>query len=136
MKKYFKSACYIIIAGLLIVSFQNCGSEHFDTNLQSSSGGGATGMTPAEFQALQNQALTVLNARCASCHSGTVSGIVPDVSNITELRTAGFIIPGQPQNSPLLLTIYDGNMPQGGPNMVTNFPQEVNVIRDWIQALR
>ena len=136
MNRLTRNICYIIFASLLIVSFQNCGSEHMQSGSLSSGSGTPTGLTPAEFLALQNQALSILQARCASCHDGTVSGTVPDVLNIAELRGSGYVIPGQPQNSPLMLTIYDGTMPEGGPNLVNTAPSEVITVRDWIQYMK
>lgn len=133
MKKVVKGLSALVMGGAMVVAFQNCGSEHMAGMASNSSTSG--GMDPAAFAALQTQALNVLSTRCASCHNGTVSGTVPDVLNITELRQGRYVIPGQPQNSPIMLAIYDRQMPPGG-NMVDNQPNEVAVLRDWIQALK
>lgn len=133
----FRILKYFAVTTILLFSFQNCDSAHeLATNVASTSGTGPqVGLSPEEFQALQSQALTILQNRCASCHTGTVSGENPPM-DAGELRAARFVIPGQPQNSPLYLLIIDGVMPENGPNLTIAAPGEVNTLRDWIQYMR
>lgn len=123
---------YAAVMGILLVSFQNCGSEHMLGSTNGSTGD--PGYDPTAFNLAQTKALEVLQLRCASCHDGTVSGTTPDVMDVVGLRSSQYIIPGFPQNSPIYLTIVDGSMPPGGPNLAGT--PELTRIRDWIQMMR
>lgn len=124
---------YSAVMGVLLVSFQNCDSEHM-LGSELASSGGPSGYDPGVFAVLQTAALEVLDNRCASCHDGSVGGTTPDVMDVAGLRASRYIVPGYPQNSPLYLVMVDGRMPQSGPNLAGTV--EIQKIRDWIQMMR
>jgi hypothetical protein len=131
-----KAARLAAIAAILLSGYQNCSPTHVEGLSSLSQAGGGTTYNPAAFQALQTEALAILDRRCTGCHTGLAGGNLPDVTNIEGLKSSDYIVPGQPQNSPLYLAIIDGVMPENGPNLVNSYPAEVFTLRDWIQMMR
>lgn len=128
MRNLGRNLLYAGAMALLITSFQNCGSEFSPGSTDNGSAGGG-GLTPAQFAALQTQAIGIINMRCLSCHNGSGTSNAPDLSSISEMLAVGAVVKGQPQNSAVYTSMVDGSMPDGGP-MVPS--AEYSKIRDWI----
>lgn len=118
---------------VLVVGFQNCSGEH--SGLNSASGPSQTQLL-AEYEF---QASLVLEENCASCHSPNSPEVTNgDVTNITDimdfafLYQNGYVVAGEPQNSPLYLAVLDGLMPHDGEPLGSI---ELDILRDWIVAL-
>lgn len=132
-----RAFAFIILGGLMLLGYQNCSSEHIEGSpMASSTPEAPMGLSDTEFQKLESDAVEILTRRCASCHDGSPAASEPlDILNFSTLTANKYIIPGQPQNSPLYLSIIDGVMPQGF-NMANSTPQELLILRDWILHYR
>jgi mono/diheme cytochrome c family protein len=121
-----KMLTLLLVALSPIVLFQNCGKP---TELQYSS------VFDANSQLSKQEAsLIVLQQSCASCHSQSVqSGGVGDITDISYLTYARIVIPGEPELSPLINVITNGQMPIGGMDPLSS--AEVQVLKDWIKGL-
>jgi formylglycine-generating enzyme required for sulfatase activity len=70
----------------------------------------------------------VLIERCVPCHSSVkVMGAVRLTTNVSVSRV---VVPGQPEKSPLYLSVESGSMPPGGPQLPKD---QRDAIRDWIR---
>ncbi len=70
----------------------------------------------------------VLIERCVPCHSSVkVMGAVRLTTNVSVSRV---VVPGQPEKSPLYLTVESGSMPPGGAQLPKD---QRDAIRDWIR---
>lgn len=77
------------------------------------------------------QAKSILQNKCASCHSQAGSGQLTNVMNDNHLLNGGFVVPGDVNGSSLVRRIADGTMPPGQP-----LPQsELNALNDWIRSM-
>ena len=70
----------------------------------------------------------VLIERCLPCHSSIkVMGAVRLTTNVSVSRV---VTPGEPEKSPLYLTVESGSMPPDGPKLTKD---QRDAIRDWIK---
>jgi uncharacterized membrane protein len=111
-----------------MVPFTNCGSEHgaFDAS--------SSGIDTQKLLAdLRVQKSTVFAAQCVSCHNQAATDTtLRNLEDTSGLVTAGLIVLGQPQSSPLYLSLVDRFMPPAGSGTLTDGQREV--IRNWISA--
>lgn len=115
-----------IAALVVILPFQNCGSNHARNEQFSSE--------TLNINFYQGEAMKVLNARCTSCHNPSAPPNTgpSNITDVDKLILDQDIVPGKPQTSVLYLSIVDGIMPGGG--IVLN-EKEIAAISDWIWIL-
>lgn len=132
MTKFIKHIFIVLLLGILFVGFQNCSGNHTSSEsaLESSS--------TVDVNQLQAAVIGVMSERCASCHNPTANydlkTPIDDILDIDALLFEAYIIPGEPQNSPLYLTAIDGIMPHGEDAQNLN-EVELDALREWIVAL-
>ena len=116
---------------VVMMGFQNCASEH------SNKGSSSTSSTPTVDQLLagyEAASKAIFAESCASCHSSDSLVTVPFASFETAfLIQNGYIVPGEPQNSPLYLAVLDGLMPHDSQGSLSS--AELETLRDWIFTL-
>ncbi len=113
---------------LIVTSYSNCASKHSETNIPSQFDAEAT------LRILQSQSLTILEKKCASCHTANFQDSnLKSILDLDYLRQNGYIEIGSPQESLIYLRVIDGFMPpQTNPQLTQ---EEIAVLRDWISAL-
>jgi mono/diheme cytochrome c family protein len=81
---------------------------------------------------LETAALNVMNAKCVSCHGAAPgSSGVNGLGDKAKLISAGYVVPKNAANSPLVRIIESGRMPPAG-----KLPQsEIDAVKNWINAL-
>jgi hypothetical protein len=89
----------------------------------------------ADPQALAHHAGDILRANCHRCHGqdGVMEGGFNYVLDRERLTAWGKIVPGQPDKSPLLRRLFDGEMPPDGETPRPS-PEDVAVLRRWVEA--
>ena len=103
---------YLLFTGLFLsalITFQNCGQfESMD--------GSSLGLS-LQDQLVQEQskALVILANNCASCHGTIPSGGVANITNVDHLIESGLIVPGRPEDSPLISSVESNLMPPSNP---------------------
>ncbi len=114
----------IVSATMMLSLFQNC-AQHDEVLDQASE----------NLMMIERQALEVLRNNCASCHSphNLEMNPVGDILSPANLIFQGYIVPGEPQNSPLYLLAIDGIMPHDPGVRLSNF--DLEILHDWIYAL-
>jgi hypothetical protein len=116
-KKYLFLIFFLILGCGL---YQNCSPMEGSQSL-----GGRTPDAPGAFSAVQS----LFNQKCVSCHMvADASNNFVGLANYEDISLSGTIAPGDPDNSPLFLSIISGSMPPGPPLS----QGEINLIRDWI----
>lgn len=112
---------------LFTLVFQNCARKKTEGSSQE----------VVSAQALAEQkSLAILTEKCASCHTGEAalqngSGLnepITDITNVNYLISKRLIIAGEPDLSPLYVSLVNADMPPGQPMSLA----EVNTIKDWI----
>ena len=118
---------WIFSLTLIILSFQNCMSKHDSEQI-------SVDENSLSNERISTGALSVLQNRCSSCHNPTSTETtpIPDILNIEDMTTNGWILPGAPQNSPIFTSIIDGSMPKGQEPLSSS---ETSLVRDWIIVL-
>lgn len=93
----------------------------------------------ASQEIVERKALAILSRSCVECHhrdGSSFSGVEigSDVSRLTESQ---LIVPGDAENSPLLVSIVKGEMPPALAPAHISQPtsDEVEIIRQWINGL-
>jgi uncharacterized membrane protein len=80
----------------------------------------------------------VLEARCAACHDGSRGPAKGELDHVLDLerlgREARFVLPHAPQHSPLLQQVLAGRMPPPDSGHAPPTPDEVAILRAWIQS--
>jgi hypothetical protein len=76
------------------------------------------------------RARLLLVDRCEECHGAASSALPRDVASREALVRQGFVVPGDPDASPLLTAITSGRMPKGDGRRLTQ--EEVGLLRRWI----
>jgi len=115
----------VMTLGSLILLASCNGTISKQSSLDASSLGIGTG------SATEQQALAILSTNCVSCHGGgNSSGGVSNITDVASLLQAGLIIPGQPNQSPLILAVQLGRMPLGGALSV----QDIQTLVDWVSG--
>lgn len=112
--------------------YQNCSPSHI---VKSSGVLANDSLSPVSYTSdlnLENQALAVLQNKCASCHQNTFLGGVGPILDVSYLLSSGLIIPGNPAMGRLTNSIREGSMPRSG-SPVT--PTELNVLENWITSI-
>ncbi|MCB0385545.1 MAG: c-type cytochrome [Bdellovibrionales bacterium] len=91
-----------------------------------------------DLNAINNERITagalgVLQTSCSGCHSPTSTTVtpIPDILDVDALVAADWIVPGEPQNSPVYLAMVDGLMPHNGEISAS----DRQLVRDWIIVL-
>lgn len=122
-----KTILVLILLGTSSIFFQNCSAPIHESlgsqDNQSSSLLGA-GTDPV----VEQQAMGILAARCASCHSGAGAGGVGQIMDVAHLIATGLIVPGAPGLSPIILSEEAGRMPPGQPLSAA----EQATLRQWV----
>ena len=124
----------LLILGAILLNYQNCayvGAPGTDPNqiIHSSSSQDPNADAALRSASLEKDAMAILNARCASCHnSSNPKGDIGFITDINSLKYYRFIVPGEPQLSPLYEVIAKGEMPPSGPLAQA----QVQIIYDWI----
>lgn len=123
----------ILLLAVIAIFFQNCDPYHSDLKgLNSNSNGLHSGATLDVDQNLQNQSLSILSAKCASCHGSGASGGVSQILNVTHLIEVQLVVPGNPAQGRLIGSIADGSMPIG--TLVSG--SELTTLKNWISSMR
>jgi hypothetical protein len=81
-------------------------------------------------ESLASQVAALLDAKCASCHGEQGSGGVSNISDLGNLITMGYVVPGDPKRSPLFQAVKKGSMPPSGKLS----DGDVNRIEKWIDT--
>ena len=129
MRRLKHQVIWTVASVLLITVFMNCGPSFKMTSKTGSFSSSSS--SSADSSALATQAKAVLQNKCASCHTGTGSGGLSNIMDEANLKSGGWIVPGNPNNSPLLRRVYDGSMPPGQP--LSN--NEQTALFNWVQAM-
>ena len=77
---------------------------------------------------LEEQAVTILQNHCYTCHGSTTSGGLSNINNPASLISGGWITPGTPSTSRVYDAISKGRMPPNG--MLAS--SDISIISDWI----
>ena len=102
------------------------------------SGGETTGVTteppPSEkMVSFSQDVLPILNRSCTRCHGGTRKEKGLDLRNYEAImagsKNGPVVIPGDPDNSPLVYLVVQGKMPKRGAKLT---PEEVRIFIDWV----
>ena len=115
----------IIFVSIFMLFATSCFKGQLNTGTDKS--GGNTGQTiDNDFQ---TQALQILKTNCSSCHGSTTGPAnVYGLGDPNHLASSGLIEPGDPNRSPLFMTIADGSMPPSKPVSAA----DQLVIQNWI----
>lgn len=123
---------------ILLFGFQNCSVKRMeamtlDSNAATSSDQTSNTNTPAPIagNSIEAQAITLLQNKCYACHGTTASGGISQINNPDFLISAGQIIPGNPDGSPIFSAALAGRMPIGSSALN---PTELSLLRQWITA--
>jgi mono/diheme cytochrome c family protein len=78
----------------------------------------------------EQSSLNILNSKCLPCHGPSGSGGLANIGDVSTLISGGWIIPGQPNSSPLIeaVTAGKGTMPLNGSLTAT----EYQTLYDWV----
>jgi mono/diheme cytochrome c family protein len=116
-----------------MMGFQNCASEH---SSKGNSNGSSAAPTPTIDQLLaayEKAVTSIVNQKCANCHFPDSPEPVPfDNFDPSFLIQSGYVVPGEPQNSPIYLAVLDGLMPHNDDDLTS---AEIETLRDWIFTL-
>ncbi|MAE73060.1 MAG: hypothetical protein CL675_03120 [Bdellovibrionaceae bacterium] len=120
----------VITLLLLPLLYQNCASDHsFDPNSSSLSSDDQSELLASAEQ----KSLATLSVSCVGCHNEeSVENGMVDPLDRQYLIDEGYIVPGQPQDSPLYVAIVDAIEPRDAGALST---EEKIAIRDWINFL-
>jgi mono/diheme cytochrome c family protein len=118
--------CLAVVLSLLF-GFQNCApgfiTEPTMVNDLASDDGSSL--------SLQAQSVQILQKECLSCHGTMGDGGVSNITDVHKLIQSGLVIEGDPENSPLIISIIKGSMPPGG----TLAESSLQTLEDWIGQL-
>lgn len=120
-----KSLQLLIVLTIPFLLYQNCGKP---SDLQYSSTFDLSSQLGA-----QESSLLILQKNCSECHSDSVvSGNVGDITDLEYLIYSRLIIPGEPEISPIITQVTQGQMPVGKPALSS---AEVEALKTWIKGL-
>ncbi len=96
---------------------------------------------PAQDEALEKQALEILRNRCVACHSGPSPASQLTLTTRAAARKGGVrsgpaVIPGNPDDSPLILFlngVEKPRMPMGADDPLPS--ATIDILRRWIASL-
>ncbi len=132
MINLIKNIVIAFLLAILFVGFQNCSGDHNGT------GNAWDAPSTVDVGQLQAAAVGVMSERCANCHNPTTNAdLETPINNILDINALlfdAYIIPGEPQSSPLYLMAVDGLMPHGAEATDLN-EFELETLREWIVAL-
>ncbi len=114
MRRLKHQISWAVLSIILITVFMNCGPSFQAGSAGSTTSSSATAGGSSNT-AVANQAKAVLQNRCASCHTSSGGGALSNITDLNHLVTNRWIIPGDPNNSPILRRTADGSMPPGQP---------------------
>ena len=84
----------------------------------------------------EGDVLPVLNAHCLQCHGGVHQRNGLDLRTLEAVKKGGdggeVVKPGEPDASPLWVSINEGTMPPPNKPKVTE--REKKLVKDWIEA--
>jgi len=107
------------------------GTETDDEETSDSSGSDSDGGVPADL--LAEQTLNILTDYCGTCHEApNKSGGMDYIDDLQALIDNAKVVPGEPDNSPILIRMENGTMPPPGNEAPT--PEEIALVRAWIEA--
>lgn len=110
----------------LMAPFQNCGTGFRSAGILQSS----TSST-SDLEEIQTKSVTLLSNNCKACHGDQGLGGISQISDVNRLLDSRLVIPGQPENSPILIAIEANRMPPNQPLA----DADKRVIKNWILAL-
>lgn len=133
-KRRSQQVLCLLAAAIMIASFQNCSSDFQvldPVGLASSSGASAS--TIQSDPVLKTQAMAILQTKCSSCHQTAAMGNVTQILDVNHLVSSGLLVPGDPTQGRLVLSIQGGTMPPA-PQSVTS--TELTTIKNWILTVK
>ena len=91
--------------------------------------------TAISIISFSNDILPIMKSRCINCHGGQKMEEGLDLTSYATIMAGSengpVILIGDPQNSPLVKALLDGEMPKRGPKLK---PEQTQLIIDWIDA--
>ncbi len=126
---YFSQVAIFFALFLMVLGFQNCSGK-----FQVKSGLDSQGFSVEQDLNLQQQSISILDAKCATCHDAATQGGVTGILNVEHLISSGLITPGNPNAGRLVGSIEDNSMPTTGLPRVT--PGELSVLKSWISSIK
>lgn len=126
MRRLKHQVSWVVLSLLLVSVFMNCGPS-FQVAQKSFSSGSSS----LASNATAVQAKAVLQNRCASCHTSAGSGSLSNIMDEAQLKSGGWVVPGNANNSPLVRRVFDGSMPPGQP--LSNADQ--NLLLSWVNGM-
>lgn len=126
MRRLKNQMAWLFLSVLLITVFMNCGPafKFPEPGLGSSNALLADPVKSA-------QAKSLLQNKCASCHSQPGFGRLTNVMNDSHLLAGGFVVPGDVNRSILLTRVWDGSMPPGQPLSTS----EMTMLNEWVRSM-
>lgn len=122
MKVKIKSVLILSFSFMTVLFYQNCSKP------VSQSSSLVSGLT--SFDIVEQKAIAVLNAKCATCHNASSpnGGVVMDMDS---LLASGAVVPTEPGISPLFQAISNGRMPPSRPMA----QEDIMAISEWITKM-
>lgn len=102
------------------------------TNLSGGNGGGGNNPSGGEDSPYEQQALGILASNCSVCHGAMATGAGNNFNNILDVNslvTRGYVVPGNPDGSPLIQSEESNSMPEGGPPLSA---ADKSTLRNWV----
>lgn len=130
--KPFKKNQVLTLLGLLLflASYQNC-AKSFQTVLPSDNGFVLRNTYVGTNSPAEQAALSILNAKCASCHAGgNMQGGIGNILNVNHLVATGLVVPGSAFSSPIYDAVAQFRMPVGSVLSTA----EISAIKLWIDG--
>lgn len=82
---------------------------------------------------LEASAMAIFQSACVNCHTKTSGpGGVFNVTDPEHLVSSGLVIPGQPDTSPIFVSVSNGSMPLSAPALSGD---QLQTLRAWINSL-
>ncbi|NQZ02274.1 MAG: hypothetical protein HRT45_16575 [Bdellovibrionales bacterium] len=131
VKKLAKTVAISASVFVVMMGFQNCASEHSSKSANNGSAAPSVEQLLAGYEAASK---AIFAESCNSCHApdSLVEDVPFDSFETSFLIQNNYIVPGEPQNSPLYLAVLDGLMPHETEALSVT---ELETLRDWIQIL-
>lgn len=130
LSKFLSLINVAVLISISCLMLLGCGPQHDPSPTDPI----ATGLTLTANPSLENQAINILSANCASCHSSVANGGVSNITDKNSLYNEGLIVPGNGNKGALMKSISPGgNMPLGSGSLSLH---DVQTIQSWINSMR